>query len=63
MHRITTEIDIAAPAREVWAVLMDFASYGEWNPFIIGLEGRPEAGARLEARLQLPGRKAARCWP
>ena len=58
MHKITTEIDIAAPAREVWAVLMDFGSYGEWNPFIIGLEGRPEVGARLEARLQPPGGKA-----
>jgi len=58
MRKITTEIEIAAQARDVWAVLMDFSSYGEWNPFIIGLEGKPDIGARLEARLQPPGGKA-----
>ena len=58
MRTITTEIEIAVPAGEVWAVLMDFGSYGEWNPFIVRLEGEPEVGARLKARLQPPGGKA-----
>ncbi len=58
MRTITTEIEIAAPAGGIWAVLMDFDSYGEWNPFIVRLEGEPEIGARLEARLQPPGGKA-----
>jgi hypothetical protein len=27
-------IDIDAPLDEVWAVMVDTASYGEWNPFV-----------------------------
>lgn len=33
----TVEID-ATPA-EVWAVITDFPSYGEWNPFCVAVEG------------------------
>ena len=58
MRTITTEIAIAAPVGEAWAVLMDFDSYSEWNPFIVGLEGKPEVGTRLLARLQPTGGKA-----
>jgi hypothetical protein len=28
-------IDIDAPLDVVWAVMLDTASYGEWNPFIV----------------------------
>jgi len=27
-------VDIAASPEEVWAVLADLGSYGQWNPFI-----------------------------
>lgn len=55
---ITSQIEIDAPAATVWAILMDFPAYGEWNPFIRGISGRPEVGARLEVRLQPPGGRA-----
>ncbi|MFB9157024.1 SRPBCC domain-containing protein [Chromobacterium violaceum] len=52
---IATEIDIAASLEQVWQVLTDWRRYPEWNPFIVGLHGRHEAGARLVATLHPPG--------
>lgn len=34
MRTISASVDIAASPEEVWAVLADLDSYGEWNPFI-----------------------------
>ncbi|MDF0604616.1 SRPBCC domain-containing protein [Neisseriaceae bacterium TC5R-5] len=50
---IETSIDIAASTAQVWQVLMDWPRYPEWNPFIIGLHGRHEVGARLVVTLHL----------
>ena len=35
---LSTEVTIDAPARDVWAVLLDFEAYGEWNPYIVEIE-------------------------
>lgn len=32
------QIDIEAPAQVVWAAMVDFERYGEWNPFIVHVE-------------------------
>ena len=58
MRRIETAIDIAAPARAVWMVLIDFAAYPDWNPFIRRLQGEPTVGTQLEVTLQPPGGSA-----
>jgi hypothetical protein len=55
---VRTQVRIAAPASRVWQVLTDFPRYPEWNPFITGIEGVPEAGARLRVRIQPPGRRS-----
>ena len=50
---IRTAIEINAPAREVWPVLLDFASYGEWNPLTYRIEGAPVTGAVLKLHVKL----------
>lgn len=54
-HRISTEIDIAAPPEAVWAQLTDLPGYAAWNPFIPSASGTVAVGQRLSLRLQPPG--------
>jgi hypothetical protein len=53
MKQIETKIEIDAPPEEVWAVLMDFPSYAEWNPMVVGIAGEPEVGSRLEVKIAI----------
>ena len=57
MRAVETGIDIAAPPWRVWRVLTDFDAYPAWNPFLTRVQGRPEQGARLRVRVELPGRR------
>ena len=56
-HQLQTEVEISAEPQRVWAILCDFATYPEWNPFIRFVRGVPEKGARLEVRIQPSGKK------
>ena len=38
-NEIRSEVQIEATADEVWAVLSDFSTYGEWNPGFTRIEG------------------------
>jgi hypothetical protein len=58
MKQLHTEIEIDAPAKRVWELLTDFASYPQWNPFIRYISGHPAPGERLQARLEPPGGRA-----
>lgn len=62
-HRIETTAHLNAPAHEVWAVLTDFASYGEWNPFISAISGRPAEDERLDVVLARPNGGRQRLRP
>ena len=44
---IRSGVTIAAPIPKVWAILVDFPRYPEWNPYIRSIEGEPRPGARL----------------
>jgi hypothetical protein len=55
LKEIYTEIEIAASAQRVWDVLVNFAKYKEWNPFINEVEGEPREGAKLKIHLTTPG--------
>jgi len=46
-HEIRTEIEIAASAEEVWAILLDFPQHPRWNPFVRQIEGQAKVGERL----------------
>jgi hypothetical protein len=52
MKELRTEIEIQAPAERVWEILMDFASFPEWNPFIRHASGEAKTGAKIEVYLQ-----------
>jgi hypothetical protein len=54
-HRAATTI--AAPADEIWLVLMDGASYPEWDPSVDRIEGTIAPGETLRVFTKLnPGR-------
>jgi hypothetical protein len=57
-HEITTTISISAPPARVWAVLLDFERYPEWNPFVRSIQGSPTEGSVLRVKIQPPGSKA-----
>jgi uncharacterized protein YndB with AHSA1/START domain len=54
-REIKTTIEIDASASTVWAVLMDFSRYSEWNPFIRSIRGKAQQGDQLEILIQPPG--------
>jgi len=51
---IRSELEIAAPAAEVWGILTDFPRYQEWNPFITEIESEGVVGGPLRLLLSLP---------
>jgi hypothetical protein len=51
---IRTELEIAAPAAEVWGILTDFPRYQEWNPFITEISSDNQVGSPLQVQLSLP---------
>jgi hypothetical protein len=53
-HRTDFEID--ASDEQVWAVLVDFASYPDWNPSVPSISGDLRAGSTVSLTLALPGR-------
>ena len=54
-NEIRCEAQIVGTPDEVWAVLSDFGSYGEWNPGMDDVQGEAKAGSRLTIRFTLNG--------
>jgi hypothetical protein len=52
---IHSEIEIDASAEKIWRILMDFAAYPDWNPFIRRISGKAAVGGKLEAYLEPSG--------
>ncbi len=57
MHEVRTEIEIEASPERVWAILLDFPSHPEWNPFVRRIEGVAKVGERLTVYIQPQGGK------
>lgn len=60
---LETSIEISAPPARVWAVLMAFEAYGDWNPFIRSIRGKAAVGERLEIELHPPNGRPMRFRP
>jgi hypothetical protein len=53
-HRTDFEID--ASDEQVWAVLVDFENYPDWNPSLPSVSGDLREGSTVSLTLGLPGR-------
>jgi hypothetical protein len=51
---LRAELEIAAPVAHVYRVLVDFAAYPEWNPFITSIQGKLAIGEVLNVEMSLP---------
>lgn len=51
---ITTRVEINAPAEKVWAHLIKFEKYPEWNPFL-RIEGTPVENGSLNVKFHREG--------
>jgi hypothetical protein len=60
---IRSELEIAAPAAEVWGILTDFPRYQEWNPFITELKCDGIVGNSMQLLLSLPEGRDYRLKP
>ena len=60
---IRSELEIAAPAAEVWGILTDFPRYQEWNPFITEIRSDGIVGNPLRLSLSLPEGRDHRLKP
>lgn len=63
MQKIETVIHIHRPLQQVWDVLMDFASYPDWNPFVTSISGDPSPGSKLSITIQPPGKREMQFKP
>src|SRR5437667_12886986 len=63
MLELRTEIEIDAPPERVWAVLIDFEKFPDWNPFIRRSHGNWLVGSRLDVLLGASGTRPMRLRP
>ncbi len=63
MQTLHASADVDAPAERVWQVTSDFASYPDWNPFIVHAAGDQRVGARLTLTIRAPGVRAVTFKP
>lgn len=63
MKSIKTQITIDASPEQVWAVLIDFDQYPEWNPFLISVKGAPVVGTFLDNEIKTNEKKIMKFQP
>ena len=62
VREISSGMVIEATAVRVWDVLVDFAAYPQWNPFLLNVRGAAEEGRRIRFWFELPrGFRAPAC--
>jgi uncharacterized protein YndB with AHSA1/START domain len=54
---IETNILIHASVEKVWAVLVDFDQYPNWNPFINSISGELKVGQTIKVKIAAPDSK------
>ena len=54
-YETRAEIIIHAPPAAVWAQLVDFPAFDEWNPMLTEMEGAPEVGCKVRFAVATDG--------
>ncbi len=57
-RQVSASADIAAPIDAVWAALVDFDHYGDWNIFTPRVDTDLEVGSAVKTRVVMPGRSS-----
>jgi hypothetical protein len=57
MKTYQAQIDINASPEKVWAALIDFPNYTQWNPFIRAVDGQPIVGQTVTITVARSPRK------
>ncbi|MEP5729367.1 MAG: SRPBCC domain-containing protein [Sulfitobacter sp.] len=60
---ISTEIEIEASPKDVWAVLSNTEAHSEWNPFIRAFVGDLMVGNQLTVTIEPPGNASMQIKP
>lgn len=60
---LCTSIEIDSSPETVWRLLMGWAAFPDWNPFIKSLEGEAKEGAYVRVFVQPPGGKGMEFRP
>jgi hypothetical protein len=63
MRQISTEIEIAATADKVWAILTNLKKFAEWNPFIREADGEVKEESQLKVCIEPPGGRQMKFKP
>ncbi len=63
MKELRTEIQIDAAGDAVWATLMDFERYPEWNPFVRSISGETRIGSPLTVHIKPEGGMGMTLYP
>ena len=63
MKEVRTEIEINSYPESVWKILIDFATYDQWNPFINKIIGLPTEGSKIDIYLETPSGKNRKYSP
>lgn len=63
MKEVRSEIEINSYPANVWRILIDFATYDRWNPFINKISGLPTKGSKIDIYIETPSGKNRKYSP
>jgi hypothetical protein len=63
VKEVRSEIEINSYPESVWNILIDFATYDQWNPFINKIVGAPTEGSKIDIYIETPSGKSRKYSP
>jgi hypothetical protein len=63
VKEVRSEIDINSYPESVWRILIDFATYEQWNPFINKIVGLPTKGSKIDIYIETASGKNRKYSP